>query len=66
MKKAAFVLMHNKVNGLLHYRSVQTKPVGTSSLHWFACMCVCEAALHEISAEKMTETELALTESQNV
>lgn len=32
--------MHNKVNGLLHYRSVQTTPVGTSALHWFAGECV--------------------------
>lgn len=39
-EKAALVLMHNKVNGLLHYRSVQTTPVGTSALHWFAGECV--------------------------
>lgn len=32
--------MHNKVNGLWHYRSVQTTPVGTSALHWFAGECV--------------------------
>lgn len=39
-EKAALVLMHNKVNELLHYHSVQTTPVGTSALHWFVCVCV--------------------------
>lgn len=56
-EKAALVLMRNKVNGLLHYHSVQTTPVGTSALHRF-CMHVCVAALHQKSEEKMTETEL--------
>ena len=55
-EKAALVLMRNKVNGLLHYHSVQTTPVGTSALHWFR-MHVCVAALHQKSEEKMTETE---------
>lgn len=54
-EKAALVLMRNKVNGLLHYHSVQTTPVGTSALHWFR-MHVCVAALHQKSEEKMTET----------
>lgn len=49
--------MRNKVNGLLHYHSVQTTPVGTSALHRFH-MHVCVAALHQKSEEKMTETEL--------
>lgn len=63
-EKAALVLMHNKVNGLLHYCSGQTTPVGTSARHWFVCTCVCVAALHQTSEEKMTEMELALTEGQ--
>lgn len=42
-----------------------TTPVGTSAPHWFVCrVCVCVAAILKTSAEKMTETDLALTERQ--
>lgn len=43
-EKAALVLMHNKVNGLLLYHNVQTTPVGTSAPHCFVC-CVCVCVL---------------------
>lgn len=57
--------MRNKVNGLLHYHSVQTTPVGTSALHWFR-MHVCVAALHQKSEEKMTETEFLSWQNANI
>lgn len=66
-EKAALVLMHNKVNGLLLYHSVQTTPVGTSAPHWFVCsVCVCVLQPYlKTSEEKMTETDLVLTERQH-
>lgn len=44
-EKAAVAVMYNKKNGLLRYHSVHTTPVGTSALHWFVLMCVCERSI---------------------